>query len=126
MLLRIYNYNKISHSNKLQRLNEANLYTFLFITCGLLRLQSSRLYTNIKVSNCSQHSHVVVTCIQWRRQVSEFGGAFEGNMHFGGGGQDRISRNLPSPSLPKFLTPWTFFHTFFRNFFPDISNFPDL
>ena len=34
------------------------------------------------------------------------------------GGQDRISRNLPSPSLPKFLTPWIFFHTFFPKFFP--------
>ena len=42
-----------------------------------------------------------------------------GNTHFGGG-QDRISRNLPSPSLPKFLTPWIFFHTFFPKFFPTI------
>ena len=34
-----------------------------------------------------------------------------GNTHFGGG-QDKISRNLPSSSLPKFLTPWIFFHTY--------------
>ena len=60
---------------------------------------------------------------QWRRQVSEFGGgAFEGQHAFWGG-QDRISRNLPSPSLPKFLTPWIFSIHFFRNFFPAISNF---
>ena len=62
-----------------------------------------------------------IDCIpycQWRRQVSEFGGAFEGQHAFWGG-EDRISRNLPSPSLPKFLIPWIFF----RNFFPDISNF---
>ena len=53
------------------------------------------------------------------------GGHFRGNTHFGG--QDRISRNLPSPSLPKFLTPGFFSIHFFRNFFPDISNFfPDL
>ena len=52
MRLRIYNYNKISHSNKLQRLsNEATLYTFLFITCGLLRLWSTKFYAHIKV-NC--------------------------------------------------------------------------
>ena len=56
--------------------------------------------------------------MQWRRQVSEFGGAFEGQHAFWGG-QDRISRNLLSPSLPKFsLTPWIFFHTFFPNIFP--------
>ena len=56
--------------------------------------------------------------LQWRRQVSEFGGgAFEGQHAFWGGGQDRISRNLPSPSLPKFLTPWIFFHTFFSEIF---------
>ena len=60
----------------------------------------------------------VKLCRQWRRQVSKFGGgAFEGNTHFGGG-QDRISRNLTSPSLPKFLTHWIFFHTFFPKFFP--------
>ena len=64
MRLRIYNYNKISHSNKLQRLNEARLYTFLFITCSLLRFSSTRLYTNIKVSNYNQQSYVVVTCIK--------------------------------------------------------------
>ena len=37
-------------------------------------------------------------------------------MRSNGGGQDRISRNLPSPSLPKFLTPWIFSIHFFRNF----------
>ena len=46
------------------------------------------------------------------------GGNLRGNTHFWGGGQDRILRNLPSPSLPKFLTPWIFFHTFFPKFFP--------
>ena len=46
------------------------------------------------------------------------GGHLRGNTHFGGGGEERISRNLPSPSLPKFLTPWIFFHTFFPKFFP--------
>ena len=47
-----------------------------------------------------------------------------GNTHLGGGGgQDRISRNLPSPSLPKFLTPWIFFHTFFPKFFPGLPKF---
>ena len=44
------------------------------------------------------------------------GGAFEGQHAFWGGGEDRISRNLPSPSLPKFLTPWIFSIHFFRNF----------
>ena len=39
MRLRIYTYNnRISNSNKLQRLNEARLDTLLFITCWLLRL----------------------------------------------------------------------------------------
>ena len=51
------------------------------------------------------------------------------------GGQDRISRNLPSPSLPKFLTPWIFFHTFFSSeifsrtfliFFQTFKNCPGL
>ena len=45
------------------------------------------------------------------------GGHLRGNTHFGRG-QDRISRNLPSPSLPKFLAPWIFFHTLFPKFFP--------
>ena len=60
---------------------------------------------------------------QWRRQVSEFGGGghLRGNTHFGG--KDIISQNVPSPSLPKFLTPGFFFRNFFGNFFPDISNF---
>ena len=55
------------------------------------------------------------------------GGAFEGQHAFGGG-QDRISRNLPSPSLPKIFDPLDFFpYIFSENFFPDISNFfPDL
>ena len=61
------------------------------------------------------------------------GGEFQGQHAFWGG-QDRISRNLPSPSLPKFLTPWIFFHTFFseifsrtfRIFFQAFQNCPDL
>ena len=60
----------------------------------------------------------LMTLTQWRRQVSEFGGAFEGQHAFWGGGQDRISRNLPSPSLPKFLTPWIFSIHFFPKVFP--------
>ena len=49
MRLRICNYNKISHSNKLQSLNEARLYTFLVITCGQLDCN-----TNIKVQQYSK------------------------------------------------------------------------
>ena len=49
-------------------------------------------------------------------------------MHFGG--QDRISRNLPSPSLPKFLTPWIFFSEIFSRtfliFFQTFHNCPGL
>ena len=64
---------------------------------------------------------------QWRRQVSEFRGAFEGQHAFLGG-QDRILRNLPSPSLPKFLTPWIFFHTFliFLQTFKNCSGLPKI
>ena len=47
-------------------------------------------------------------------------GAFEGQHAFSVG-QHRISRNLPSPSLPKFLTLWIFSIHFFRNFFLDLQ-----
>ena len=65
---------------------------------------------------------------QWRRQVSEFGGAFEAQHAFWGA-QDRISRNLPSPSLPKFLNPWIFSEIFSRTFlifFQTFKNCPGL
>ena len=62
-----------------------------------------------------------------------WGGAFERQHAFGGGGQDRISRNLPSPSLPKFLTPWIFPYIFseifsrtFLIFFQTFKNCPGL
>ena len=61
--------------------------------------------------------YIPLSTLQWRRQVSEFEGAFEGQHAFWGGGQDRILRNLPSPSLPKFLTRWIFSHTFFSEIF---------
>ena len=46
-------------------------------------------------------SSVVVT-ISGGARSRNLGGHLRGNTHLGGGGQDRISRNLPSPSLPKF------------------------
>ena len=77
-------------------------------------------YTILVKTNCfdlSAHIRIALmnfrnpVCTQWRRQVSEFGGrTFEGQHAFWGEGQHRISRNLPSPSLPKFSTPWIFFH----------------
>ena len=49
------------------------------------------------------------------------GGAFERQHAFWEG---KIEfHEISSPSLPKFLTPWIFSIHFFRNFFPDISNF---
>ena len=51
---------------------------------------------------------------KWQRQVSEFGGALEGQ-HASWGGGDRISRNLPSPSLPEWPNKKVFhfrFHSF--------------
>ena len=45
------------------------------------------------------------------------GGNLRGNTHFGGGAQDRISRNLPSPSLPKIFDPLDFFPYIFSEIF---------
>ena len=44
------------------------------------------------------------------------GGAFEGQHAFWGGARQNFTKS-PLPSLPKFLTPWIFFHTFFPKFF---------
>ena len=49
--------------------------------------------------------------MQWRRQVSEFGENLRGNTHFEGG-QDRISRNLPSPRCQNFWLPGFFPYIF--------------
>ena len=64
---------------------------------------------------------------QWRRQVSEFGGgAFEGQHAFWGGGKNFTKS--PLTLVAKIFYSLDFFSIhFFRNFFPDISNFfPDL
>ena len=45
-----------------------------------------------------------------------WGGHLRGNTHFWGGGKIEF-HEIPPPSLPKFLTPWIFFHTFFSEIF---------
>ena len=69
---------------------------------------------------------ISITSKQWRRQVSEFGGAFEGQHAFWGG-KIEFHEISPPPRCQNFWPPGFFFIHFFRNFFPDISNFfPDL
>ena len=82
--------------------------------------------SNIRIYTSTYETHTsnirVKTSTSGGARSWNLGGHLRGNTHLGGG-QDRISRNLPSPSLPKFLTPWILSIHFFRDFFPDIFNF---
>ena len=50
-------------------------------------------------------------------------GAFEGQHAFGGGGKIEFHEISPPPGCQNFCPPEFFSTHFFRNFFPDISNF---
>ena len=69
-------------------------------------------------TNVSNFVHFV-RCVQ----VSEFGGHLRGNMHLGGGGKIEFHEISPPPRCQNFCPPEFFSTHFFRNFFPDISNF---
>ena len=68
-------------------------------------------------TNVSNFVHFV-RCVQ----VSEFGGAFE-EQHAFWGGKIEFHEVSPPPRCQNFRPPEFFSIHFFRNFFPDISNF---
>ena len=76
----------------------------------------TRTKVSWELTSESLYESFLNSAYQWQRQVSEFGGAFEGQHAFWGGGKIEFHEISPPPRCQKFWPPGFFPYIFSENF----------